>query len=136
MSLHSVYSASLHEDYELKRMTTFDPDCVKTQNLDISLSSNTYLKMESVWWLSSSPLLWVLILSACSPIIFPSFYLFDGNVADASTLLGINGTICAITGLLAVSPLTLLRGSPILLRKIRASECLENFPLLSLPTAR
>lgn len=36
------------------------------------------------------------------------FYLFDGNVADASTLLGINGTIWAITGLLAVFPLNWL----------------------------
>ncbi|WP_165776856.1 MFS transporter [Paremcibacter congregatus] len=36
------------------------------------------------------------------------FYLFDGDVAAASTLLGINGTIWAITGLAAVFPLNWL----------------------------
>lgn len=36
------------------------------------------------------------------------FYLFDGDIAAASTLLGINGTIWAITGLIAVFPLNWL----------------------------
>ena len=35
----------------------------------------------------------------------PIFYVFEGNKEAASTLLGINGTIWAITGLLAVFPL-------------------------------
>lgn len=35
----------------------------------------------------------------------PIFYVFDGNKEAASTLLGINGTVWAITGLLAVFPL-------------------------------
>lgn len=39
------------------------------------------------------------------------FYLFDGDIAAASTLLGINGTIWAITGLIAVFPLNWLSAS-------------------------
>ncbi|QTE22400.1 MFS transporter [Polaribacter cellanae] len=38
----------------------------------------------------------------------PIYYIFDGNKEVASTLLGINGTIWAITGLLAVFPLNWL----------------------------
>lgn len=35
----------------------------------------------------------------------PIFYIFEGDKAMASTLLGINGTVWAVTGLLAVFPL-------------------------------
>jgi GPH family glycoside/pentoside/hexuronide:cation symporter len=38
----------------------------------------------------------------------PIFYIFEGNKEAASTLLGINGTVWAITGLLAVFPLNWL----------------------------
>jgi GPH family glycoside/pentoside/hexuronide:cation symporter len=38
----------------------------------------------------------------------PIFYLFEGDKSAASTLLGINGTIWAITGLIAVFPLNWL----------------------------
>ncbi len=38
----------------------------------------------------------------------PIYYIFDGNKEVAATLLGINGTVWAITGLLAVFPLNWL----------------------------
>jgi GPH family glycoside/pentoside/hexuronide:cation symporter len=41
----------------------------------------------------------------------PIFYIFEGDKAAASTLLGINGTIWAITGLVAVFPLNWLSGN-------------------------
>ena len=59
------------------------------------------------------------------------FYLFNGDISAASTLLGINGTIWAITGLIAVFPLNWLSANLGKRRTLIIAICLMCLAQLS-----
>lgn len=69
-------------------------------------SNKTFLSLVAIIFTLAMGFNFVALLGYYIPI----FYIFDGDKSAASTLLGINGTIWAITGLVAVFPLNWLSG--------------------------
>jgi GPH family glycoside/pentoside/hexuronide:cation symporter len=67
-------------------------------------SNKTFLSLVAVIFTLAMGFNFVALLGYYIPI----FYIFEGDKSAASTLLGINGTIWAVTGLIAVFPLNWL----------------------------
>lgn len=71
------------------------------KNMKHTISNKTFLRLVIIIFTLAIGFNFVNLLGFYIPI----FYIFNGDKAAASTLLGINGTVWAITGLIAVFPL-------------------------------
>lgn len=75
------------------------------RNMRVATSNRTFLKLTAIVFTLAMGFNFVAALGA---FYIPIFYLYGGDKDAAGALLGTNGTVWAITGLVAVFPLNLL----------------------------